>query len=88
MGQPPFLGDGFGAVWNSAYWIAHAVAIVAAAYFVYQSAVRRKRAALNIGPYWWALFTLVGGVWTLLIYWLMEHSTLSVDRDHEGSREP
>jgi hypothetical protein len=85
MGQPPFLGDGFGAVWNSAYWIAHAIAIVAAAYFVYQSAVRRKRAALNIGPYWWVLFTLVGGVWTLLIYWLMEHSTLSVDRDKDAS---
>ena len=88
MGQPPFLGDGFGAVWNSTYWIAHAIAIAVAAYFVYQSAVRRKRAALNIGPYWWALFTLVGGVWTLLIYWLMEHSTLSVDRDNEVDRQP
>ena len=22
MGQPPFLGDGLGTVWNSAYWIA------------------------------------------------------------------
>jgi hypothetical protein len=51
---------------------------------VYQSAVLRKRAALNIGPYWWVLFTLVGGVWTLLIYWLMEHSTLSVDRGNDA----
>jgi uncharacterized membrane protein YdcZ (DUF606 family) len=84
MDQPPFLGAGFDTVWNSAFWIVRAIAIVAGAYFVYQSAVRRKRAALNIGPYWWVLFTFVGGIWTLLIYWLMEHSTLSIDRNDDS----
>jgi len=85
MEQPPFLGGGLATTWNSAFWIIRVVVILACAYFVYHSAIRRKRAALNIGPYWWVLFTLVGGIWTLLIYWLMEHSTLSVERDSDGS---
>jgi hypothetical protein len=85
MDQPPFFGAGLGTVWNAVFWIVRAIAIIAAAYFVYQSAVRRKRAALNIGPNWWVLFTLVGGVWTLLIYWLMEQSTLSVQHDNDAT---
>ena len=85
MEQPPFIGGGLGTVWNSLFWIARAIAVVAAAYFVYRSAVRRKRAVMNIGPNWWVLFTLVGGLWTLLIYWLMEHSTLSVQRDNDAT---
>ena len=85
MDQPPFFGSGLGTVWNAVFWIVRAIAVIAAAYFVYHSAIRRKRAALNIGPNWWVLFTLVGGVWTLLIYWLMEHSTLSVRRDNDAT---
>jgi H+/Cl- antiporter ClcA len=84
MEHPPFLDGGLGTAWNVVFWIARAIAIGACAYFVYHSAIRRKRATLNIGPYWWVLFTLVGGIWTLLIYWLMEHSTLSVHRDNEA----
>ena len=85
MDQPPFFGAGFGTAWNALFWVIRAIAIVAAAYFVYQAAIRRKRAALNIGPNWWVLFTLVGGVWPLRVYWLMEHSTLSVHRDSDAS---
>jgi hypothetical protein len=85
MDQPPFFGPGFGSVWNLIFWVVRAIAIIAAAYFVYQSAIRRKRAALNIGPNWWILFTVVGGVWTLLVYWLMEHSTLSGHRDENAA---
>jgi hypothetical protein len=59
------------------YWAAWGLTSIACAYFVYQSAIHRKRAALNIGPYWWAVFTLVGGIWALLIYWIIEHSSLS-----------
>lgn len=81
MEQPPFLGGTLGTLWGSVFWIARAIAVIACAYFVYHSAVRRKHAALNIGPYWWVLFTLVGGIWTLFIYWVMEHSTLSVRRE-------
>ena len=81
MESPPFLEGGLGTVWNTLFWIVRAVAIIACAYFVYHSAVRRRHAALNIGPYWWLLFTLVGGIWTLLIYWLMEHSSLAAGPD-------
>ena len=84
MDQPPFFGAGFGTVWNLVFWIVRAIAIIAAAYFVYHSAIRRKRAALNIGANWWVLFTVVGGVWTLLVYWLMEHSTLSGHRNENA----
>ena len=83
MDQPPFFGPGFGTVWNVVFWVIRAIAVVAAAYFVYHAAIRRKRAALNIGPNWWVLFTLVGGIWTVLVYWLMEHSTLSAHRDSD-----
>ena len=84
MESPPFFGAPFGTVWNSVYWIVRAIAIVACAYFVYQSAIRRRHAALNIGPYWWVLFTVVGGIWTILIYWVMEHSTLSSRRNDDA----
>jgi hypothetical protein len=77
MGHPPFFGDGLATLWDSIFWVAKAVAIVAIAYFLYQAAIRRRHAALNIGAHWWVLFTLLGGIWTLLIYWLMERSTLS-----------
>ena len=70
-----------GPVWSSVWWIVRAIAIIAAAYFVYQAAIRRKHAAMNIGAPWWALFTVVGGIWTILIYWLIEHSTLAARRD-------
>ena len=80
MEQPSFVGAVFGAAWIYAYWIGWGLTSLASAYFVYQSAIRRKSAALNIGAYWWALFTLVGGIWTLLIYWVIEHSTLSPGR--------
>jgi hypothetical protein len=80
MGQPPFLGGMPGTLWSSVFWAAHAIATVACAYFVYQSAIRRKQAAMDIGAFWWVLFTLVGGIWTLFVYWIMEHSTLSARR--------
>ena len=77
------IGDGYqlGTLWSSAFWIARAIAIIPSAYFERHSAVRRKHAALNVGAYWWVLFTLVGGFWMLYIYWVMEHSTLSVRRE-------
>jgi hypothetical protein len=80
MGQPPFLGGVLGTLWSSVFWVAHAIAIIAAACFVYRSAVRRTQAAMGIGALWWVLFTLVGGIWTLFVYWIMEHSTLSTRR--------
>lgn len=71
----------FGAVWIYAFWAAWGLTSIACAYFAYQSTIRRKHLALDIGAYWWAFFTLVGSIWTLLIYWLVEHSTLSGQRN-------
>ena len=48
---------------------------------LYQDAIKQNRRALNIGPYWWAAFSLAGGIWSLFAYWLMEHSSLSKSRD-------
>jgi hypothetical protein len=84
MEPTSFIGAIFGAVWIYAYWIVWGLTSVACAYFVYQSAIRRKQAALGIGAYWWAFFTLLGGIWTLLIYWLIEHSTLSSHRNDDA----
>ena len=67
-------------VWQKASLLPH----IAGAFFVYQCAVRRQQATMNINPYWWAFFTLTGGLSTLLIYWLIEHSTLS-PRGKSGS---
>jgi hypothetical protein len=82
---PPFFGETVGAIWRLLYWIARVIVVIGCAYFVYHSAIRRKRPAMNIGPYWWTLFTVVGGIWTLLIYWLMEHSTLAARDDSNPS---
>ena len=80
MEQPSFFSAIFGATALYLYWAVWIMTNIACAYFVYQSAIHRKSNALNISAYWWALFTLLGGIWTLLIYWLMEHSSL-VQRD-------
>lgn len=84
MEEPSLFSTLFGATWVYAYWAVWATINIASAYFVYQAAIRRERAALNIGPYWWALFTLVSGIWALLIYWLIEHSTLSGKVGHDS----
>jgi hypothetical protein len=77
MEQASLIQAIFGSMTLYISWAVWLFSNIACAYFVYQSARRRTAPALNIGPYWWALFTLVGGIWTLFIYWLMEHSTLA-----------
>ena len=84
MDQPSFLGSILPGALLYLYWAAWGIISIACAFFVYQSAIRRKRSALNIGPYWWAFFTLIGGIWTLLIYWLIEQSTLSSGRNDDA----
>jgi len=59
------------------YWVLYAATNLACTYFVYQDSIKQPRLALKISPYWWAAFSLFGGIWTALIYWLMQHSTLS-----------
>ena len=77
MEQPSFFQAIFGSAAVYFYWVVWIFTNIACTYFVYQSAIRRTSPALNIGAYWWAVFTLLGGIWTLFIYWLMEHSSLS-----------
>ena len=57
-------------------WIVYIVTGIACAYYVYQDAIKQVRRVLKIHPYWWAAFALMGGVWTLIAYWIMQHSTL------------
>lgn len=59
------------------YWILFAITNIGCTYFVYQDAIKQNKRALNIGATWWGLFTLLGGIWTLLAYWIMQHSTLT-----------
>jgi len=70
-----------GAVGLYAYWILYILTGIACAYYVYQDSLRQDRRALGIHPYWWAAFALLGGVWTLLAYWVMQHSTLRKPSD-------
>jgi hypothetical protein len=77
MDQPTFIGSILPAIPLYLYWLAWALTNIGCAYFVYQAAIRRKRKALNVGPGWWAIFTLFGGLWSLALYWLMEHSSMS-----------
>lgn len=58
------------------YWIFYAATAIASAFYVYQDAIKQSRMALGIHPYWWAAFALLGSIWTLVGYWLMQHSSL------------
>lgn len=87
MDQPSVFSAIFGAAAVYLYWGVWILTNLGCAYFVYQSAIRRKSSALNISAYWWALFTVFGGVWTLLVYWLMEHSSLARRDDTNELRE-
>ena len=81
MEEQSFAQALFTGAWMYVYWILYAITNVGCAYFVYQDAIKQNRRALNIGPYWWAMFSLIGGVWPLLVYWLMQHSTLSKNNE-------
>jgi hypothetical protein len=63
------------------YWVLYVATGIACAYYVYQDAIKQDRRTLNIHPYWWAALALIGGVWTLLAYWLIQHSTLKKPGD-------
>ena len=81
MGEPSFFQAILGTVGVYIYWVLYVLTSVACAYFVYQDAIKQPRLELKINPYWWAAFALIGGVWTTLVYWLMQHSTLSKSQD-------
>ncbi len=74
------LGDN---LYTTAYWIIWLLTNIGCTYFVYQSAIHRQHATMGINAYWWAIFSLLGGIWTLLIYWLIEQSMLSPNQKNE-----
>jgi len=49
---------------------------VVAAYYVYQDGIKRMPLTLNIHPVAWALFCFISGAWGILVYWIIEHSSL------------
>ncbi len=59
------------------YWALYILTGLACSYYVYQDVIKQTQRVLNIHPYWWVLFTLIGGVWTLLAYWIMQHSSIA-----------
>lgn len=65
-----------GAAGLYAYWTLYVLTGVVSAYYVYHDSIRQESKALNIRPFWWAAFALIGGVWTLPAYWVMQHSSL------------
>jgi amino acid transporter len=58
------------------YYIFYILTNIACAYYIYQDAIKQDRRPLNIHPYWWAAFGAIGGIWVLVGYWLMQHSSL------------
>jgi hypothetical protein len=65
-----------GSVGLYTYWVLYILTGIACAYYVYQDAIKPPRRAINIHPYWWAIFAPLGGVWTVFPYWVMQHSAL------------
>ena len=63
--------------WVTLYWVLYAITNIGCAYFVYQDAIKQSLLPLNVGPFWWGLFSLIGGVLPLAAYWLMQHSSLA-----------
>lgn len=79
--EPSLYQALLGAAGLYVYWGLYIATGVACAYYVYQDAIKQSHVSLNIHPYWWAALTLIGGVWSLLAYWIMQHSSLVKRRD-------
>jgi phosphate/sulfate permease len=69
-----------GLFWAAAFWLVTAIVHIAFAFAVLADShllwrhLRRK--TFLVGGGMWALATLLGGVFTAAIYWLIHHSTL------------
>ena len=79
------LQDMFGSVPLYIYWGLYILTCLASAYYVYQDARKQAHRALNIHPYWWIIFGLLLNIWAVLVYWLMQHSTLRGARDEDSA---
>ena len=64
-------------------WLFYVVPVVASAYFTYRDASKQKTLALNIPPIFWAIFCVPSGVLGLIAYWVMNHSSLAKNKQHE-----
>ncbi|MDB6061742.1 MAG: hypothetical protein JWM78_1845 [Verrucomicrobiaceae bacterium] len=71
----------FGTAGIFVYWALYVATAFACAYYVYQDSIKQNRLPLKIHPYWWAAIALIGGVFAVLAYWVMQHSTLAKNSD-------
>jgi formate hydrogenlyase subunit 3/multisubunit Na+/H+ antiporter MnhD subunit len=67
----------FGTAGIFIYWALYIATGFACAYYVYQDSIKQNNRPLKIHPYWWAAITLIGGIFAVLVYWVMHHSTLT-----------
>lgn len=68
----PFAIPVLSALFAVAWWIAELVLRIVLAIGVHASARHRKTAL--VGPGWWVLATLLGGVFVAVAYWVMNVS--------------
>ena len=60
------------------YYIAWLVVNVFAGVWIYKDAKKLPYLFLNSKPIWWFFASLIlGGVWVILVYWVIHHSTIS-----------
>ena len=79
-----FEGQVIGFMWVLYYsfWM---LINIFSALWIYKDARKLPVLFVNSQPIWWALGALVlGGIWVMLIYWAIHHSTLS---NRENSNE-
>ena len=69
-----YLSWGPTILWGFVWYVMPAAV---AAFFVFKDASKRKVLVLNIPPYAWALLCIPSGIFGLLAYWFMHHSSLA-----------
>ena len=72
-----FEGAAFGTLWML-YYAAWVVVNAFAAVWIYRDAKNLPHLFLDSKPFWWAIAALIlGGVWVILVYWAIHHSSFS-----------
>jgi len=60
------------------YYVLWLIVNIFAAVWLYRDAKKLPSLFINSKPIWWAFAAVViGGVWVVLVYWVIHHSTIS-----------
>ena len=59
------------------FYIGYYALSIVVSTFVYRDAKKRKNLALNIGPFWWAVITVLEAPLGVLAYWVMHYSSIA-----------